>query len=206
MWKKVVFVSLAAIMIGGFGVSAFLVGRALWGDGATTAHGRGARIVEAAGPGQGWSNALLRGNGQGAGAQDRACAQDSTGEGTGPQAPSQQGQAFGGGQGRNRQAPGAGLPEADWVQLRGTVVSYDGELTIQTEDGTVLVGMGPVSFAAAQGFTARPGDEVVVTGFYEDGEYRAGQVKNLTTGQTLTLRQQDGHPLWAGQGRGRNRS
>ena len=39
-----------------------------------------------------------------------------------------------------------------------------------------------------------------MTGFYEDGEFKAGTVENLTTGETIILRDETGRPMWAGAG------
>jgi len=43
-----------------------------------------------------------------------------------------------------------------------------------------------------------------VTGFYEDGEFKAGTVENLTTGETIVLRDEAGRTMWPGQGRLKN--
>ena len=43
-----------------------------------------------------------------------------------------------------------------------------------------------------------------MTGFYEDGEFKAGTVENLTTGETIVLRDEAGRPMWSGQGRLKN--
>ncbi|MFP3897152.1 MAG: hypothetical protein ACLFV5_10015 [Anaerolineales bacterium] len=40
-------------------------------------------------------------------------------------------------------------------------------------------------------------------GFYKDGEFKAGTVENTTTGETITLRDLNGHPIWMGQGEGK---
>lgn len=34
------------------------------------------------------------------------------------------------------------------------------------------------------------------------GENEMGQIDNITTGQTVLVRDENGRPLWAGQGRG----
>jgi hypothetical protein len=87
----------------------------------------------------------------------------------------------------------------EWETLTGTVIAIDGEVTIQTAEGEVLVGMGQSAYW--QSFELEVEDELSVAGFYEDGEFKAGTVENLTTGETIVLRDEAGHPMWAGQGR-----
>jgi len=118
--------------------------------------------------------------------------------------------AFGGagafdGSGRNSGA-GQGRNETErnieWDTLTGKVTAVDGDVTIQTAEGDVLVGMGQSAYR--EDFALEVGDEVTVLGFHEDGEFKAGTVENLTTGETITLRDETGRPLWAGQGRLKN--
>ena len=108
------------------------------------------------------------------------------------------GQSSGAGQGRNETAR-----MVEWETLTGKVTAVDGEVTVQTAGGEVLVGMGQAAYR--EGFALDVGDSVSVTGFYEDGEFKAGAVENLTTGETIILRDETGRPVWAGQGRLKNR-
>jgi len=108
------------------------------------------------------------------------------------------GQSSGAGQGRNETAR-----MVEWETLTGKVTAVDGEVTVQTAGGEVLVGMGQAAYR--EGFALDVGDSVSVTGFYEDGEFKAGSVENLTTGETIVLRDETGRPVWAGQGRLKNR-
>ncbi|MEA3342023.1 MAG: hypothetical protein U9R15_18825, partial [Chloroflexota bacterium] len=87
--------------------------------------------------------------------------------------------------------------------LTGKVTAVDGDVTIQTAEGEVLVGMGPSAYR--EGFELAVGDEITVVGFHEDGEFKAGSVENLTTGESITLRDETGRPLWAGRGQLKNR-
>lgn len=95
------------------------------------------------------------------------------------------------------------LPEG-WLEYEGSVIQVpdDGnELVIQTGDGEqVTVGTGPLDMAS-QGFALETGEQVQVRGYWEDGEFKAGQVTRLANGQTLTLRDELGRPTWAGAGR-----
>jgi pectate lyase len=98
------------------------------------------------------------------------------------------GRISGAGQGRNRT-----VRIVEWETLTGKVIVVDGEITIQTAEGQVLVGMGQSAYR--EGFALEVGDEITVLGFHEDGEFKAGTVENLTTGETIVLRDETGrHP------------
>jgi len=103
----------------------------------------------------------------------------------------------GAGQGRNET-----VRNIEWETLTGKVSVIDHEVAIQTAEGQVLIGMGQSAYR--EGFELAVGDEITVLGFHEDGEFKARTVENLATGETLTLRDETGRPLWAGQGRLKN--
>lgn len=103
---------------------------------------------------------------------------------------------------------GNGVPQADvlpseWSTLQGTVVSATADLIeIQTTEGPVIPFEGqPLRFALAQGFSAQVGDEVEVSGFEEDGQFKIGVITHLDSGVTYTLRDTSGRPGWSGRGR-----
>jgi hypothetical protein len=108
-----------------------------------------------------------------------------------------------GANGRDRGSAGQGRNEVvrtvEWETLTGTVTVVGSEITLQTAEGEVLVGMGQSAYR--ESFGLEVGDEVSVVGFYEDGEFKAGTVENLATGETIVLRDGTGRPMWAGQGR-----
>jgi hypothetical protein len=110
-----------------------------------------------------------------------------------------------GGQGQGGTANAAGEPQAEleeWVTVEGTVLQTL-ELVVETEGGeTVQVGLGPSHYRDAQGFVLNVGDQVRISGYWEDGEFKAGEVENLTSGDTIVLRDAYGRPLWSGRGRG----
>jgi hypothetical protein len=132
--------------------------------------------------------------------------------GNGRQAVAQPVEAVTGGRGQGGQgqaatsadAAGTGQAEVDaWLTLHGTVVSLDeSSLVVQAADGEqVVVENRPWWFAQEQGFSAQPGDEVTLVGFYEDGEFEVGRLDNLSAGLTVPIREESGRPLWAGGGR-----
>jgi hypothetical protein len=99
---------------------------------------------------------------------------------------------------------GTGQAQVDtWLQIQGTVVSVDADiLIVRTADGTqVSVENRSWWFAQEQGFSAQIGDEITLTGFYEDEAFEVGRIDDATTGQTVLLRDEDGRPMWAGRGR-----
>ena len=90
-----------------------------------------------------------------------------------------------------------------WQTVIGTVSSVDAShAEIILSDGrSVEVGGRAWQLAAAQNFTAHAGDSVTLHGFDENGVFQIGQIDNQSNGQTLSLRDTTGRPLWAGRGR-----
>jgi hypothetical protein len=80
-------------------------------------------------------------------------------------------------------------------------------LAIAAGDATYEAHLGPAAYVEEQGFTFAVGDQVEIVGAEavccgED----ALLVRELTRdGTTLRLRDEDGRPLWAGQGQGQRR-
>ena len=99
----------------------------------------------------------------------------------------------------------------EWLTLQGTVVSVDVDtLVVQTASGEqVTMENRPWWFAQEQGFSARVGDQVTLVGFYEGDDpstssghrFEVGQIDDVTNGQTVFIRDENGRPLWAGRGR-----
>ena len=114
------------------------------------------------------------------------------------------------GQGNRDQTnePGAspGTDEAAveaWVTREGTVIALDEEmLTILLDDGETLVVEGRAwSFSQEQSLAVAIGDHLGLTGFYEGNTFEVGQIDDITTNQTVVLREGSGRPLWSGRGR-----
>jgi hypothetical protein len=91
----------------------------------------------------------------------------------------------------------------EWQTVIGTVSSVDAShLEVTLSDGnSVEVGGRAWQLDAAQNFTANTGDSVTLHGFDENGVFQVGQIDNQSNGQTLSLRDTTGRPLWAGRGR-----
>lgn len=225
MWKKIVAGGFVVVMI-----AAIVIGIVQLAAPAAEAQGRGAgRAVEEgslAGRGNGGrgQSGASRGLAPDAGAAVGAQSAQGQGRGYGAQAErtpaeraqaeqtlaerAQGGQGQGGqgqrGQGQGGSLNGTGEPQAEveeWITIEGTVLET-AELVVETEEGEVVqVGLGPSHYREAQGFALSEGDQVRVSGYWEDGEFKAGEVENLSTGETITLRDAYGRPMWSGRGR-----
>ena len=132
------------------------------------------------------------------------------GQGTGANARTGEtvsGSGYGSGQGQGNSQSSRVEPRtevADWQMIEGIVVETE-ELVIETADGqTVQVGLGQSQYRESQGFVLQVGNRVKVSGYLEDGEFKAGQVENLDTGESIVLREPSGRPMWAGQGNRKN--
>jgi len=92
------------------------------------------------------------------------------------------------------------VPQDEWLTIHGYVVDYtDNTLTIRTEDGETLeVGLGPLGYWLAHSIAFSPEDEVRMRGFYNNEEFEPAEIVNLTTGESVILRDADGAPLWRG--------
>ena len=222
MLKKIVAGGFVAVMI-----AAIVIGIVQLAAPAAEAQGRGAgRAVEEGslpgrgngGQGQGsGSRALAPDAGAALGAQG---AQGAQGQGRGYGARAERTQAeqtqaertlaeqFQGSQGQRGQGQGGSLNGTgesqaeveEWVTVEGTVLET-AELVIETEAGeTVQVGLGPSHYRDAQGFVLSEGDQVRISGYREDGEFKAGEVENLNSGDAITLRDAYGRPMWSGRG------
>lgn len=96
-------------------------------------------------------------------------------------------------------------------EVVGTVVAFtaaygSGMPTLSVDDaslGVVELALGPVWYLQQEGFAAAPGDEVTALAFpcaTCSAEAVAVWVENHTAGLTLTLRDDEGRPLWIATG------
>lgn len=95
------------------------------------------------------------------------------------------------------------LEEHDWVSMSGKITSVGAEaLEVQTgTDGVLEIEGRTWRFAQELGYVPVEGNEVIVSGFYENGEFEVATIQDLTTDQTFTLRDAYGKPMWGGGGR-----
>ena len=93
----------------------------------------------------------------------------------------------------------------EWITLEGYVgqISEDALTVVLSNGEEVLVEGRAWRFAQENGFTTEIGHRFLITGFYEDGEFKAGLIVDFTVDLSITLRQESGRPSWAGWGGGR---
>ncbi|MGC9520683.1 MAG: hypothetical protein ACP5HG_02220 [Anaerolineae bacterium] len=201
-------ITLLVVLIGG---TVYILARPQEASADPVARGVRASEDAAAAPGQGWGRSGDRdaverpaprsadnGIRQGANAAQSGAAPDGATRGRGPNNADQMSRGLGDG-------PQAAAEAPAWETIEGIVLESDNELTVDTSSGSIVVGLGQQFYRDEMGFTVGEGDSVRVSGFYEDGEFKAGTVENLTTGDTITLRDETGRPMWAGRGNLANR-
>jgi hypothetical protein len=78
------------------------------------------------------------------------------------------------------------------------------EAALKTDKGTVNVILGPTPFLSQNNFSVAKGDELSVTGFNLAPQGTPYVIAREVSkgGATLTLRNAQGFPAWAGRGRG----
>jgi len=91
--------------------------------------------------------------------------------------------------------------EHDWVSLDGVVVSLDAEsLWIDTDEDENLEITGRAwRYILELGFELEVGDRVELEGFYEEGEFEVSYLVDLTSEDSLKIREDSGRPMWSGR-------
>ncbi|MBT3337458.1 MAG: hypothetical protein HN855_00545 [Anaerolineae bacterium] len=92
----------------------------------------------------------------------------------------------------------------EWITYEGSLMSFQGgNMTMSTADGEIIAFQtGQPRFFAEQGVTFQVGDEIIVVGFYQNDQFSAGDITQVSTGARVMLRDPNGRPLWAGPGNG----
>ncbi len=90
----------------------------------------------------------------------------------------------------------------EWITLEGTLMSFQGgNMTMGTLDGDLITFQtGQPRFFPSQGVTFQVGDEIVVVGYYQNDQFIAGDITQISTGLRVMLRDPNGRPLWSGPG------
>jgi hypothetical protein len=103
-----------------------------------------------------------------------------------------------------------GVIEDVTAASRGSMMMMGTHLSVKTADGLATVALGPASFISSSGFKFAKGDSVEITGSQVTmgGEEWIIAREVTKDGKTLTLRDKDGNPKWAGgmMGRGAPKS
>jgi hypothetical protein len=138
------------------------------------------------------------GNNRGGGGSGRVSQQG----GTGSQSSSNVDQ----GTGNSTAASELGSTQAstrEWITIEGAVSSLTPDvLTVTSDQGVVYeIANRAWRFAQEQGFTTSPDNRLSILGFFDENNvFEACQITDLTTGERVTLRDENGRPLWAGRG------
>lgn len=95
------------------------------------------------------------------------------------------------------------IKEQDWVTLKGQIISISSEaLEIKTVTaGSLEIEGRSWRFIRELGYIPVEGNEVVVQGFYENGEFEVSTIQDLTTELIIKIRDEYGRPMWGGGGR-----
>ena len=92
----------------------------------------------------------------------------------------------------------------EWAEYEGKVTSIDSSMIfVETEDGSEIVIEGrALVFMQDSGFVTNVGNTLLISGFYEDDEYKVATIIDQTSGETIVVRDESGRPGWAGNGWG----
>jgi hypothetical protein len=71
------------------------------------------------------------------------------------------------------------------------------EMVIDTTEGSQIIATGPAQWLETS-ILLVPGDNVMVTGFWEDGQFKATTITRTSDNLTVTLRDELGRPMWSG--------
>lgn len=95
------------------------------------------------------------------------------------------------------------IKKQDWVILSGQIVKVSSEsLEIQTGSTGILEIEGRTwRYLQELGYVPGELNEVVVMGFYENGEFEVSSIQDLTAELAFQIRDEYGRPMWGG---GRN--
>lgn len=92
--------------------------------------------------------------------------------------------------------------EHDWTNLSGQIILVDSRtMEVQTESHGILEISGRSwRFALESGYLPDLGNDVILDGFFENGEFEVSTIQDLNNGEIVFLRDGSGHPLWNGGG------
>lgn len=101
-------------------------------------------------------------------------------------------------------ATGALLADVEGLDtILGTVAQVDEETLFLAQDNgeTLAISGRAWRFALENGFAVNQNDSLTVVGFYDGDHFEPIAITNEGTGQQLQVREANGRPMWAGQGR-----
>jgi hypothetical protein len=89
----------------------------------------------------------------------------------------------------------------EWITVHGTVSEYSAPyFSLISDDGEMIaVQLGDLVFVEGLGLYLQDGDSVSITGYWDaSGGLAVGMITVDATGQSFTLRDELGRPLWSG--------
>jgi len=112
------------------------------------------------------------------------------------------------GQSVGEQTPDPQAQVDEWVTINGSLIAFQGgNMTISTTEGDLITfKTGQPRFFASQGVTLQVGEDIIVVGYDDNGQFVAGEITQVSTGLRVMLRDPNGRPLWAGPGNGNGNS
>ncbi|MGB9674343.1 MAG: hypothetical protein ACPL3P_09415 [Anaerolineales bacterium] len=205
MLRKIIFGTLAGIVILAAGFSAYNV---INGKAAELSQSSSTPVPAWGSAPQGQTNnstTFNRGNGQALHQSNGALAAQNnnnglnTANGNGNRRRGQQLNANGSRGAYATPNPQNGMSEL--LTFSGTVSNYAAPVfTLTTSDGqTINAQLGNLNYLSSLGLSLTNGESVTVVGYYDpSGSFAVQQITDNTTGQTYTLRDDLGRPLWRG--------
>ena len=102
-------------------------------------------------------------------------------------------------------------PQADageWAEYTGKVSSIDAAMIlVETNDSKEIMIEGrALLFMQDSGFVTEVGNTLLITGFFENDEFKVATIVDQTTGEIIVVRDESGRPGWAGNGWGGSES
>ncbi|MBN2149112.1 MAG: hypothetical protein JW726_17130, partial [Anaerolineales bacterium] len=67
-----------------------------------------------------------------------------------------------------------------------------------TDGSSLEISRRPWRFALQLGFSTAPGNQLLITGFYENSEFKPVTIEDTTASVSVALRDTSGQPLWSG--------
>jgi hypothetical protein len=143
------------------------------------------------------------GNNGNSGRNGNAESQNTNSDNLSNQIQSRGGESQGGNSNTNLNSPVENKDGADaheWMTLAGSITSIEtNSLTIKSTNEQELHLSGrSFRYALESGYTPQINNELNLNGFFENGEYKISEILDLNNGQIISLRDGEGHPLWAG--------
>lgn len=91
--------------------------------------------------------------------------------------------------------------------INGIITSVTPEaMVVSTEDeGEIVVEGRAWRFALENGYIFQENEAVSLSGFDEDGEFKAVEIYIISSGEKFQFRETTGRPMWSGQGQGSGR-